>query len=193
MPGFGYPAPIEGNLENLDRFCPICKNKNERNALVCIHCGAALEANYPGPTVTDMSPDAPTDDKSVIDAGVTIEDELIPPDGIAVYIAGIEKRVSVRIEDELIFGRNAKESREPMLDFTELGGFQMGISRRHAKIRRAGTGYEILDLGSTNGTRLNNERLVANKPYPLANGAQVQLGRMRMYLFHRTVNDSKKP
>lgn len=179
-------------MENLDRFCPVCKNKNDRSALVCIHCGAALEEGTSGLTVTARSPDVPTDDRSVIDAGVTIKDELIPADGIAVYIAGIEKRVSVRIEDELILGRNTKESNEPMLDLTELGGFQMGISRRHAKIRRAGNGYEIIDLASTNGTRLNNERLVPDKPYPLANGAQVQLGRMRMYLFHRTVNETKK-
>ena len=180
-------------MENSDIFCPVCKNKNERNALVCIHCGAALEEGIPGATVTAMSSEVPTDDKSAIDSAVTIEDELIPADGIAVYIAGIDKRVSVRIENELIFGRNAKESSEPMLDLTELGGFQMGISRRHAKIRRVGHGYEIIDLASTNGTKLNNERLIPNKPYPLANGAQVQLGRMRMYLFHRTVNDSKKP
>lgn len=185
--------PGEANLEISDRFCPVCKNKNERNALVCIHCGAALEEVLAGPTVTSMSSEAPTDEKSVIEAAVTIEDELIPADGIAVYVAGIDRRVSVRVENELVFGRNAKESREPMLDLTELGGFQMGISRRHAKIRRAGNGYEIIDLASTNGTWLNGERLIPDKPYPLANGAQVQLGRMRMYLFHRTIGDGKKP
>ena len=180
-------------MENSDKFCPVCKNKNDRDALVCIHCGNALDENPPGPTVTSLSPEAPTDDRSVIDSAVTIEDEMIPADGIAVYIAGIDKRVSVRIENEIIFGRNAKESKEPMLDLTDLGGFQMGISRRHAKIRRAGNGYEIIDLSSTNGTKLNGERLVPDKPYPLANGAQIQLGRMRMYLFHRTGSKSKQP
>lgn len=180
-------------MENSDKFCPVCKNGNERKAPVCVHCGAALEENIPGPTVTALSPEAPADERSVIDASVTIEDELIPADGIVVYVAGIDKRVSVRIENEVIFGRNAKESRDPMLDLTELGGFQMGISRRHAKIRRAGNGYEIIDLFSTNGTWLNGERLIPDKPYPLANGAQVQMGRMRMYLFHRTAGKSKKP
>lgn len=193
MPGFACPAFRSGDLENSDRFCPVCNNKNERNALVCIHCGAALEEGNPGPTVTSLSPEVPTDDRSVIEKSITIEDELIPADGIVIYVAGIDKRVSVRIENYVIFGRNAKESREPMLDLTELGGFQMGISRRHAKIRRAGNGYEIIDLSSTNGTKLNGERLTPDKPYALANGAQIQLGRMRMYLFHRTGSKSKKP
>lgn len=34
-----------------------------------------------------------------------------------------------------------------------------GISRRHAEIRRAGTGYEIRDLGSRNGTYVGGMRL----------------------------------
>jgi hypothetical protein len=178
-------------LENSDKFCPVCKNKNERSALVCVHCGAALDENFPGPTITSSSPEVSTDDRSVIEKSITIEDELIPADGIVIYVAGIDKRVSIRIENEVIFGRNAKESKEPMFDLTDLGGFQMGISRRHAKIRRAGNGYEIIDLSSTNGTKLNGERLVPDKPYPLANGAQIQLGRMRMYLFHRTGSSKK--
>lgn len=180
-------------MEISEKFCPICKNKNDRLALVCVHCGAALEEGFPGPTVTAMSPEALPTERPGFDASITVEDELIPADGIAVYVAGIDKRVAVSIDKELVFGRKVQESNEPMLDLSELGGFQMGISRRHAKIRRAGKGYEIIDLSSTNGTWLNSERLTPEKPYPLANGAQVQMGRMRLYLFHRSVSDGKKP
>jgi hypothetical protein len=178
-------------LENLDKICPVCKNKNERNALVCTHCGAALEESFPGPTVTAQSTEATTDG-SALEAGVIIDDELIPMDGVAIYVAGIDKRFSVRIDTELVFGRKVKDTDESLLDLTGLGGFQMGISRRHAKIRRAGTGYEIIDLSSTNGTWLNNERLIPDKPYPLANRSQVRLGRMRLFIFHRPVNEGKK-
>jgi len=187
------PPPGVEELEISDKFCPVCKNKNDRLALVCVHCGAALEEGFPGPTVTAMSTEAPPTERPGFDASITVEDELIPANGIAVYVAGIDKRVSVSIENELVLGRKVQGSNEPMLDLSELGGFQMGISRRHAKIRRAGNGYEIIDLASTNGTWVNNERLTPEKSYPLANGAQVQLGRMRLYLFHRTVSDGKKP
>jgi hypothetical protein len=187
------PPPGVEQLEISEKFCPVCKNKNDRLALVCIHCGAALEESLRGPTVTAMSTEAPSHERSGFDASITIEDSLIPANGIAIYVAGIDKRVSVSIEEELVFGRKVQGSNEPMLDLSELGGFQMGISRRHAKIRRAGNGYELIDLSSTNGTWLNNERLTPEKPYPLANGSQVQLGRMRLYLFHRTGSDGKKP
>lgn len=34
------------------------------------------------------------------------------------------------------------------------------VSRRHAEIRPAGDGFAVVDLGSTNGTRVNGERIV---------------------------------
>ncbi len=36
-------------------------------------------------------------------------------------------------------------------------------SRHHAEIRRAGSGFVITDLGSTNGTSVNGERLTADR------------------------------
>jgi len=178
-------------LEISEKFCPVCKNKNEPKALVCIHCGSPLEESYPGPTITSLSPEASVDG-AVVHAGVPVNDEQIPADGVAIYVAGIDKPVYVRIENEMVFGRKVQETNEALLDLSELGGFQMGISRRHAMIRRAGTGYELIDLSSTNGTWMNNERLIPDKPYPLAIKSQVRLGRMRMIIIHRPSNEGNK-
>lgn len=45
-----------------------------------------------------------------------------------------------------------------------------GVSRLHCEIVRMQDGYGIVDLGSTNGTRLNGEQLVPYKLYPLQEG-----------------------
>jgi hypothetical protein len=45
-----------------------------------------------------------------------------------------------------------------------------GVSRLHCEIVRVQGGYGLVDLGSTNGTRLNGERLVPYKLYPLQEG-----------------------
>ena len=50
------------------------------------------------------------------------------------------------------------------------------ISRFHAKLVVADIGVDALDLGSTNGTFLDGERLEANQVTPLKNGAQVRFG-----------------
>ena len=178
-------------MENLEKFCPVCKNKNERKALVCAYCGALLDESFPSATVTAISAEVPTSGP-LIHLEALVDDELIPESGIAIYAASADKPVYIRFEDELVFGRKVKETTELLLDLSELGGFQMGLSRRHAKIRRAGTGYEIIDLSSTNGTWVNNERLIPNKPYSVASGSQLRLGRMRLFLFFRPGPESNK-
>jgi pSer/pThr/pTyr-binding forkhead associated (FHA) protein len=47
-------------------------------------------------------------------------------------------------------------------------------SRHHARIERSGAGYHLLDLGSSNGTFLNDLPLTA--PAPLKHGDQIQVG-----------------
>lgn len=49
-----------------------------------------------------------------------------------------------------------------------------GASRRHAEIRRDGDAYTLVDLGSTNGT-LVNDRTV--KEHPLQQGDRITIGR----------------
>src|SRR5437660_12600492 len=41
------------------------------------------------------------------------------------------------------------------------------ISAHHAEIRQEGRGHNIIDLESTNGTFLNEQRLEPNRPYQL--------------------------
>lgn len=47
-------------------------------------------------------------------------------------------------------------------------------SRHHAEIRRSGSGFVVVDLGSTNGTYVNGERLTADRR--LADGDTITVG-----------------
>ena len=49
-----------------------------------------------------------------------------------------------------------------------------GVSRRHARLIREGNGYILEDLGSSNGTYLNGQRLIERRS--LKSGDQIQLG-----------------
>jgi pSer/pThr/pTyr-binding forkhead associated (FHA) protein len=84
-----------------------------------------------------------------------------------------------------VIGRKVDETSDDLLDLAPVGGYHLGLSRRHAVVRRTEHGYEVLDLGSVNGTWLNNERLVPHKPYPLPSGSHLRLGSMRLIVLYR--------
>lgn len=52
------------------------------------------------------------------------------------------------------------------------------ISRRHCEIRAVDGGFELVDLGSANGTRLNDA--VLEGPVPLASGDRIGLGMVEL-------------
>jgi pSer/pThr/pTyr-binding forkhead associated (FHA) protein len=51
------------------------------------------------------------------------------------------------------------------------------VSRRHAEIRRQGTGFVVNDLGSTNGTRVNGATV---KDRALNNGDEITVGATKL-------------
>ncbi len=51
------------------------------------------------------------------------------------------------------------------------------VSRRHARLERRGEAWVVVDLGSTNFTRVNGERVVCERE--LAHGDELTFGRAR--------------
>ena len=62
----------------------------------------------------------------------------------------------------------------------------LGISKKHAKIVRQDDTYTIEDLGSTNGTLLNNKPV--KKKAPLASNDVVTIGK---YTFLLSINEER--
>ncbi|MDK1081459.1 MAG: FHA domain-containing protein, partial [Anaerolineae bacterium] len=74
--------------------------------------------------------------------------------------------------------------KEYLVDLTPLDAINLGISRVHAMIRETKDGYQIIDMESSNGTWLENERLVPKKIYPLESGSRIRLGRLNILVFY---------
>ena len=76
------------------------------------------------------------------------------------------------LADHLIGRRSDAEDIHP-----EIGVPDPGISRRHARLLRDGDGaLTLVDLGSTNGTRLNGADVEPNVATPLQDGDALTLG-----------------
>jgi pSer/pThr/pTyr-binding forkhead associated (FHA) protein len=68
----------------------------------------------------------------------------------------------------------------PDIDFSSFKGYDNGVSRLHAVIRRNGGNVIVMDLGSSNGTYVNGTRLMPNMEQPLRHGDVVALGKLKM-------------
>lgn len=72
--------------------------------------------------------------------------------------------------DQTTFGR------EPTSDFVFA---DPSVSARHAMIGHQGESYVLVDVGSTGGTFVNGQRIVA--PYILRPGDEIRIGRSTFY------------
>ena len=70
----------------------------------------------------------------------------------------------------------------PDVDLAAYDALKRGISRRHAAIVRFRDGIYIVDLGSVNGTFLDDQRLQPEKPYPLQSDMMFRLGSLNLRL-----------
>jgi hypothetical protein len=171
-----------------ENICPVCKSSNELEAVVCWNCSAALEDPFMDPghrTKTTDSLDHAIE--SAVDW--SIDEATVPHSGIAVYVVGMPNPAYIDSKGEFALGRRVEktaELSETLFDLAPLGGYGLGVSRRHAVIKRAEHGYEVLDLGSVNGTWLNGERIAPHRLYPLPSGSHLRLGSMRLYVVYRS-------
>ena len=177
-----------------ENICPVCKTKNELEAIRCAHCGAALPLGDP---LRDPDHKTKTTDMQALTPEMIQEwvlkntkEAVVPDSGIAFYVDGHSMPAFIDPQGEFVLGRQVGETSELLLDLAPFGGYSLGISRRHVILRRTANGYEILDLGSVNGTWLNEQRLVPLQSYPLPSGSHLRLGRMRILVLYRPFTET---
>jgi len=92
-----------------------------------------------------------------------------------------DKHTIIDVEDEMLVGRKVEgdDREEYALDLGPFGGYQSGVSRKHALITRHEGGLYIEDLGSTNGTRINGFQLTVKRKYRLRDGDEVEFARLK--------------
>ncbi len=93
------------------------------------------------------------------------------------------QRISLDMQrDEYVIGwRDARTLSGPEIDLTPIGGSTLGVSRQHAVMRCSAGQWTIEDMGSTNGTYLNESRLVPNTPTLLHDKTTIRVGNVKLF------------
>jgi hypothetical protein len=105
-----------------------------------------------------------------------------------------ERELEIPVTKPIRLGRiDPLQDIYPEVDLTESLAMEYGVSREHACIFRRGDIVVVEDLGSTNGTLLNGERLAPFLPQILEDGDQLQLGRLLIDVYFRTYYRQETP
>jgi pSer/pThr/pTyr-binding forkhead associated (FHA) protein len=163
------------------QVCPNCQSKQFDGTIFCADCGASLEATSRRETTMSLAQRGPTG-------------ELLPPPTarpaaapaasrprITLVILNSGRRITLDVDDDLLIGRkdNARGI-FPDVDLGLDGGFDAGVSRRHAILSHANGAYLVEDLGSSNGTFINGRRVAGEQPARLNNGDELKCGTLLM-------------
>lgn len=152
-------------------FCNQCGHRNPPSSSFCSACGAVLDEPRLRTNVlpkVDPLLDAPGDhDNAVVHGG-----EVEPGQTMLVVRQGPEigTRFSL-VGDEVTVGRIPDN--DIQLD-------DVTVSRQHAVFIRDGQRWLLRDLGSLNGTYVNNDRVDESV---IQHGDDLQIGRFRLVAF----------
>ncbi|WP_162910002.1 FHA domain-containing protein [Aggregatilinea lenta] len=166
------------------KSCPYCAHVNREGVLFCEECGHPFAG------------------KAVLITSQLMEDEFDnvqgrltwgtarfdPSSKLVIHIRDIAEPVTLEPDEDTVLGRSDEVEQQPVSDGLDLGPYgaaEFGVSRRHAAIRRGEDTLTLVDLGSTNGTHLNGQRLIPNQPRVLRDGDEVRLGKLVFHIFFK--------
>ncbi len=169
------------------QVCQNCAHRNRPGVIFCENCGASLIGDAPISTrsIGPKGENDTTPEPSFAHIADSAATDVFPKDGaLKVEITGAEP-ILLKTKPEIVFGRrDPATGAMPDVDLTPFAGYRMGVSRRHAAIRRSGeTALELWDLGSSNGTFVNGVRLPPHKAHRLRDGDELKLGQMTMRVY----------
>jgi pSer/pThr/pTyr-binding forkhead associated (FHA) protein len=118
--------------------------------------------------------------------------DKISTNQVALYLNESDEPQIVDISQGIILGRASPSSNmQPTIDLTAHGGYEKGVSRLHATIRRTEAGeLMLIDQGSANGTFLGETRLAAFVPTRLKSGDTIRLGKLTVDIYFGDITGS---
>jgi pSer/pThr/pTyr-binding forkhead associated (FHA) protein len=167
-------------------LCPNCQHHEITGALFCSECGAQLVYADGYSThaihregVSSTLPPAKRPVTATLRSTAT--DSLI-----SLFLLDTGKVLPLAGRSDFSIGRVIEgQPILPDVDLSPYEAYSQGVSRLHAVLKIINQQVFIVDLGSSNGTRVNGQKLVPNIEYPLNHGDLLLLGRLKIQILLR--------
>jgi pSer/pThr/pTyr-binding forkhead associated (FHA) protein len=150
-------------------YCNSCGHRNPANSNFCSSCGAPLDVVREESTITFHPADPLQESPHTEDDNVVSLADLPAGGGVLVVRAGPQAGLKVLLSQDL-----TKLGRHPDSDvFLD----DITVSRRHCEIEHTNSSFVVRDVGSLNGTYLNQKRV---EQATIHNGDELQIGKFRL-------------
>lgn len=158
------------------KTCPHCGQANREGMFYCEECGQNL-LGVLSSLPTRQFERTPGD----LSAKATWGTAHFHPDArIVIHVRDAVNPIVIEPKlRRLVMGRaDAHSPTQPDVDLTSYGAIEKGVSRIHAVLERSDDTLTLTDLGSSNGTHLNGQRLGPDQPRVLRDGDEIRLGKL---------------
>jgi len=163
-------------------ICPNCRHQELPGAMFCSECGTQINM---ADTLTTQSIRPSTADLLVPPAE-TAPIPIVAGVGdaiVSLHILEAGKVVPLEGRTEFTLGR-AVEGQPilPDIDLSAYDAYTLGVSRLHAAVKIISQRVVVVDLGSSNGTRVNGQKIIPNGDFPLSHGDMLSLGKLKIQI-----------
>ena len=166
------------------KHCPVCNHPNREGFLYCEECGQSLQGIASAPTKEIAERE---DDYARATWGTA---RFNQDASIVLHVRDAGEPIVLSPAKRTVMGRDDTSSAQrPDLDLTNYGALEKGVSRIHAAIFRNDDTLILVDMGSSNGTHLNGQRLIPEQPRVLRDGDEVRLGKLVLHIYFRTSSE----
>jgi len=166
--------------------CPNCQHAEYEGELICSQCGTPLGSAPPTSGKGTKAFDTKQLGQSAAEAAAAVAIPSLQPGQIALVMVTASQPLILKVQPEYILGREGPvEPGLEAIDFGPYSGRELGISRQHASLRVTHHQLLLMDLGSTNGTRLNGALLSPHQPARVENGAEIRLGKLPLRIYFK--------
>lgn len=166
----------------LMQTCTNCHSKQLDGTIFCAECGANLIPARRKETTMSLGQHSSANEMEFApQVFIPAPDPQPDMPSITLVIMNSGRRIKLDMSDELLIGRkdNAR-SIFPDVDLGLDGGYDSGVSRRHAILSYTPSMYTVTDLGSANGTFVNGHRIASQVATRLSHGDELTCGTLLM-------------
>jgi pSer/pThr/pTyr-binding forkhead associated (FHA) protein len=160
-------------------LCPSCNIPVLEGAIFCPECGTKLIDSGGLSTAAITTPDT-----------IPSKDEPTPKPAAPLPVSGAQINLHIIRTGQIIplegrtdftIGRISEgQSILPDIDLSPYDAYSQGVSRLHATLKVRDSLFYIEDLGSSNGTRINNNKIQPLSDQLIHNGDVIALGRFKV-------------